>query len=176
MLAFDDVYKLYSNRLFGFVLRYVKSETDAESIVQDVFVKIWETHKKIDPKSSFESYIFTIAYNSTISLLRKRISDARFREHLKNRQMIEEADSVIGELHYNELKTAIGVLLEQLTPRQKEIFLMSREKGFSNDEIAAKLNISSNTVKNHLVSALAFLRSKLNNGGLVSLLFIHLFL
>jgi RNA polymerase sigma-70 factor, ECF subfamily len=67
-------------------------------------------------------------------------------------------------------------LLDELSPRQKEIFQLSREEGLSHKEIAEKLGISSNTVKNHLVTTLSFLKSKLDNGLIISGLFVGLFL
>ena len=67
-------------------------------------------------------------------------------------------------------------MLEQLTPRQKEIFQLSREEGLTHDEIAKKLNISVHTVKNHMVTALAFINSHLNKGLITNLLYISLFL
>ncbi|NJK94039.1 MAG: hypothetical protein HC905_03115 [Bacteroidales bacterium] len=66
-------------------------------------------------------------------------------------------------------------MLDQLSPRQREIFYLSREKGLSHDAIAEKLNISANTVKNHLVSSLKFLRSNLDNSLLINILFVSLF-
>ena len=82
-VAFYNIYERYCKRLYGFVLRYIKVEADADEIVQEVFVKIWEARGKIDVYSSFESFLFTIAYNATISLLRKRANEKKYLEHLK---------------------------------------------------------------------------------------------
>ena len=71
-IAFYNIYERYCKRLFGFVLRYIKLEADAEEIVQEVFVKIWESRSNLNTYSSFESFLFTVAYNTTINLLRKR--------------------------------------------------------------------------------------------------------
>ena len=71
MKAFDIIYKKYSRRLFGFVFRYVKQETDTEEIVQEVFIKIWQSRENINIYSSFESFLFTIAHNATVNLLKK---------------------------------------------------------------------------------------------------------
>ena len=72
MIAFDTIYDQYCKRLFAFIIRYVKLEADAEEIVQEVFIKIWENRSKIDVFSSFESYLFSISCNSSISFLHKR--------------------------------------------------------------------------------------------------------
>lgn len=174
-VAFYNIYERYSKRLYGFVIRYIKLEADAEEIVQEVFVKIWESRNKIDVYSSFEFFLFTIAYNTTMSLLRKRSSEKKYLDHLKAIQ-INNSPDLIDEIHFNELKEQVQSLLNELTPRQKEIFQLSREEGLTHDEIAKKLNISVNTVKKHMVNTLVFLKSHIDNSLLVNLLFICLFL
>ena len=176
MKAFDIIYKKYSRRLYGFVFRYIKQEADTEEIVQDVFIKIWKSRTKIDVSSSFESFLFTIAHNATVNLLKKRATEQKYVEHVKSLQIINESYELTDEIHYKELKQKFLGLVDELSPRQKEIFQLSREEGLSNKEIADKLGISIQTVKNHLVTTLSFLRNKLDNGLLISGLFISLFL
>lgn len=176
MVAFDVIYNKYCYKLHGFVLRYLKQIEDAEGIVQEVFIKIWEARSKIDIYQSFESFLFTIAYNTTISLLRKRVSETKSREYLKSLQQIYSADNVIDELQFHELNDKVQSLLKQLTPRQKEIYLLSREEGLKHKEIAQQLNISENTVKNHLVTTLKFLKSHIDSSLAVNILFLCLFL
>ncbi len=176
MSAFDSIYKKYSRRLYGFIFRYVKQQADTEEIVQEVFIKIWKSRDKIDVYSSFESFLFTIAHNATINLLKKRATEQKYVEHVKSLQRIEETYELIDEVHYQELKYKLQGLLNELSPRQKEIFQLSRKEGLSHKEIAEKLGISPNTVKNHLVTTLAFLKSKLGNGLVISGLFVGLFL
>mgnify|MGYP006303477827 CR=1 FL=1 len=176
MAAFDAIYHKYSHKLYLFVLRYVKQEEDAEGIVQEVFIKIWESRKKIDTYQSFEGFIFTIAYNTTISLLRKRVNETKSREYLKSLQQPETAETAIDELHYKEIQEKVQKLLNELTPRQREIYHLSREEGLSHKEIADKLNLSESTVNNHLVTILKYLKSHLDKGLIVSSLFFFLFL
>jgi len=175
MHAFDAIYDRYCKRMYGFVIRYIKQEEDAEEIVQEVFLKIWESRKKIDTYSSFDSFIFTIAYNITISLLRKRVNEKKYLEHLHLRQQITDAEEIINEIHFKQIKEQLKSSLNQLTPRQREIFLLSREEGFTHEEIAKRLNISPNTVKNHLVTTLSFLRSKIGKSMITGILFVYLF-
>ena len=155
---------------------YLKQEEDAEGIVQEVFIKIWQSRKKIDVFSSFESFLFTIAYNATMSLLRKRISETKSRVYLKSLQQIDSVEQIIDEIQYKELNQKVQTLLNQLTPRQKEIYLLSREEGLTHEEIARKLNISESTVNNHLVTALKYLKLHLGSRLVVNALFFCLFL
>jgi len=175
-IAFYNLYERYSKRLYGFVLRYIKQDLDAEEIVQEVFMKIWEARNKIDVYSSFESFLFTVAYNATISLFRKRINEKKYLEHLKSLQQFKTAPDVTDEIHFKELNEKVQSLLSELTPRQKEIFELSRIEGLSHDEIAKKLDISVNTVKKHISNTLGFLKSHMDNDLAISLLFISLFL
>ena len=174
--AFDTIYNMYCHKLHQFVIRYLKQEEDAEEIVQEVFIKIWESKAKIKNHASFESFLFTISYNATISLLRKRLSESKSKEYLKSIQQIQNANTVVDELQFNELNEKVQRLLEQLTPRQKEIFILSREEGLTHKEIAQRLKISENTVKNHLVTSLKFLKSNINITLISSALFFHLFI
>ena len=173
--AFDLIYNRYCFKLHKFVLRYLKQEEDAQEIVQEVFIKIWESRSKINTYSSFESFLFTIAYNASISLLRKRINEEKSREYIKLFPQIEQADKIINDIHFQELNQKVQLLLEQLTPRQKEIYSLSREQGLTHKQIAKKLSISENTVKNHLVTTLNFLKSKLDNNLIINVLFVNLF-
>jgi RNA polymerase sigma-70 factor, ECF subfamily len=176
MVAFDAVYELYCRRLFGFVIRYIKHREDAEEIVQDVFVKIWENRNRIDTFSSFDAYIFTIAYNTTIDLLRKRVCESKYFDYLVYRQQIEMAPDVTDEIGFKELSERADLLVNRLTPRQREVFFLCRKEGLSHEEIAHRLHISVNTVKNHMVSALAFIKSHLDDSLAVNILFFYLFL
>jgi len=176
IVAFDSIYEQYCKRLYAFVIRYVKQESDAEEIVQEVFIKIWENRNKIDIYSSFESYLFTITYNSAISLLRKRVHEKKYLEHVKSLQEVNVASELTDDLYFKELNSKLQSLLLDLTPRQREIFHLSREEGLTHDEIAKKLGISANTVKNHIVSVLNFLKSNIDNTIIINSLFVSLFL
>jgi RNA polymerase sigma-70 factor, ECF subfamily len=175
-VAFYHIYERYSKRLYGFVLRYIKQEADAEEIVQEVFIKIWEVRNRLDVYSSFESFLFTIAYNSTIGLLRKRVTEKKYLDYLKTLQQLDVSKSMEDEVQFDELNEKVHALLDQLTPRQKEIFLLSREEGLTHEAIAKKLQISLNTVKKHMGNILAFLRSHIDTDMAVGLFFSSFFL
>lgn len=175
-VAFYHIYERYCKKLYWFVFKFIKQKEDAEEIVQEVFVKIWESRNKIDAYSSFESFLFTVAYNATISMLRKKANETKYIEYLKSLQHINNSPDLIDEIHFNELNNKVRSLLDELTPRQKEIFQLSREQGLSHDEIAKKLGISVNTAKKHIANTLAFLKSKIDNDLTINLLFIFLFL
>jgi len=176
MMAFDQVYERYSHKLFSFVFKILKNEAEADDIVQEVFVKIWESREKLGDYKLLNSYIFTIAYNNSIDLIRKRINNNKYLEHLKNSSVILVTPSVISEVEFNELNSQVEKLIADLPERQKQVYLLHREQGLTYPEIAERLGISKNTVENHMVKALKFLRQNIDNSVLVNLLFVYLFL
>lgn len=176
MLAFDRIYELYSHKLYSFVFKIIKNESDADDIVQEVFVKIWESRGKLDDYKSLNSYILTIAYNNSIDLIRKRINSNKYLEHLKKSSVIQSTASSIDELEFNELNNQVEKLIAQLPERQKQVYHLHREEGLTYPEIAEQLSISKNTVENHMVKALRYIRQNMDNTLLVNLLFVCLFL
>ena len=175
MLAFDQIYELYSHKLFSFVFKILKNEAEADDIVQEVFVKIWESREKLGDYKLLNSYIFTIAYNNSIDLIRKRINNNKYLEHLKNSSIIHTTPSSISELEFNELNIQVEKLITSLPERQKQVYVLHKENGLTYSEIAEQLGISKNTVENHMVKALKYLRKNIDNSMLVSLLFVYLF-
>ena len=161
MRGFDMLYRKYSKRIYYFAYGILKSGMDAEEIVQDVFYKVWEKRDTIREDTSFSSFIFSVTYNASISLLRKRIRETKFYNYLKFIQHFEVQDNVNTDIEYAELNEKARRLINKLPGRQKEVYLLSREDGLTYREIAEKLQISVNTVENHIVKALHFLREHL---------------
>jgi RNA polymerase sigma-70 factor (family 1) len=176
MLAFDRIYELYCHKLFSFVFKILKNEAEADDIVQEVFVKIWESRDKLEDYKLLNSYIFTIAYNNSIDLIRKRINNTRYLEHLKNSAIINVTPTIISQIEFNELNIQAEKLIANLPERQKQVYLLHREEGLTYPEIAEKLGISKNTVENHMVKALKYLRRNMDNSLLINMLFVSLFL
>ncbi|MZP53827.1 MAG: hypothetical protein GT600_00125, partial [Bacteroidales bacterium] len=76
--AFELIYSRYAVNLYRFALKYLRSEDEAQEMVQSIFVKIWDLRKKIKTDTSFKSFIFTIAYNNMCKLFRKRKYNKEF--------------------------------------------------------------------------------------------------
>jgi RNA polymerase sigma-70 factor (ECF subfamily) len=176
MLAFDQVYELYSHKLFSFVFKILKNEAEADDIVQEVFVKIWESRWSLVDFKLLNSYIFTIAYNHSIDHIRKRISNNKYLEHLKNSAVVNFTPTIISQIEFNELHNQVEKLIANLPERQKQVYLLHREEGLTYPEIAEKMGISKNTVENHMVKALKYLRQNIDNSLLINALFVSLFL
>lgn len=176
MKAFDFVYEQYSHKLYSFICKILKNEAEAEEIVQEVFIRLWESRFTLEETKPLNSYVFTIAYNHSIDLIRKRVNSSRYLEHLKKSSLLQSTPSFIGEIEYNELSKRIEKLIEQLPERQKQVYRLHREEGLAYSDIAEKLGISVNTISNHMTKALKYLRDNLDDSLFINLLFITLFL
>jgi len=172
--AFDALYGRYAKGLYAFVTSILKNPADAEEIVQNVFVKVWERRNTIEEKFSFKSYLFTIAYRDVITQLRKQNMLASIQTN-NSQDLPVNDDNAELEIEFFNIDKIYHDILERLPEKRKEIFLLSREKGLSNKEIAAQLSISVKTVENQMTAALRTFREKLSQYGILGVLFFFLF-
>lgn len=158
--AFDLLYKRYYSRLYRFAFSLLKSVEDSENIVQDTFLSFLENIHKIEKDISVKYYIFTITHNCTISLIRKRSKESKFTEYLRSIQSDEE-DVVYSEDEHRELVRKVKLIINQLPDRQREVYLLHKVENLKYKEIAEQLDISVNTVENHISRALKSIRGKI---------------
>jgi RNA polymerase sigma-70 factor (family 1) len=171
LLAFNTLYKEYSYRLYRFGLGYLKSEAEAEELVQEVFTVLWEKRGDLKEELCFRSYLFTIAFN----LIRKHFrTRAYLSEYLKNGAVSDLDIQTAQKITYDSLYQYLGRLVNQLPGRRREIFIMSRFNGLSIKEISRALNISHKTVENQLTDALKFIRVNLKSEMNAVILFLLL--
>jgi RNA polymerase sigma-70 factor (ECF subfamily) len=174
MLAFDTLYRKYSIRLYKFAFSLLKIPEEAENIVQDVFMKLWLNREKVEKAASVRYFVFSIAYNSSISLLRKKINEVKFADYLLTRQdSFQEPETL--RLEYNELDERLNKVIDSLPARQKEVYRLHHVEGLKYTDIARRLGISENTIENHMHRALKTIRTKMGGYSLAAILFIQLF-
>ena len=158
--AFCELYATYKNRLIYFAMRFLKSREYAEDVFQDAFTVVWQSRRFINPDASFSSYIYTIMRNRILNQLRNAANEEKLKESILS-QALDYTEDTKREVMLNDLKSLISHALQQLTPRQREIFEMSREAQLSHKEIADKLGISINTVQEHISTSLKLIRTYL---------------
>ena len=158
--AFCELYATYKNRLIYFAMRFLKSREYAEDVFQDVFTVVWQSRRFINPDASFSSYLYTIMRNRILNQLRNAANEEKLKESILS-QALDYTEDTKREVMLNDLKSLISHALQQLTPRQREIFEMSREAQLSHKEIADKLGISVNTVQEHISTSLKLIRTYL---------------
>lgn len=164
--AFCELYAAYKNRLIYFAMRFLKSREYAEDIFQDAFTVIWESRRFINPDASFSAYLYTIVRNRILNQLRELANDNYLKEQILS-QAIDYSNDTNNEIFANDLQRFIHCALQQLTPRQREIFEMSREKQMSHKEIAEYLGISVNTVQEHISVSLRSIRTYLEKNAVL---------
>lgn len=172
--AFTSLLRHFWNKVYTQANVYLKSATLAQEITQDVFLKVWAARTNLPGINNFSSYLFITTRNEIISALRKK-----GREQTTPSETLEENGWMPDQqLQYKESYKLLLNGIEALPPARKQVFKMSRLEGLSYDEIAARLNISRNGVKDHIVKALIFLRTWLSTHSgdafLVLLLLSHL--
>ena len=158
--AFCELYATYKNRLIYLAKRFLKSREYAEDVFQDAFTVVWQSRRFINPDASFSSYLYTIMRNRILNQLRNAANEEKLKESILS-QALDYTEDTKREVMLNDLKSLISHALQQLTPRQREIFEMSREAQLSHKEIADKLGISVNTVQEHISTSLKLIRTYL---------------
>ena len=157
--AFDAVYRLYFQRLYVYSLQFTKSARDAEDIVQEVFAKLWSCRGFIAAESSLRGLLFTIARNFLISAYRRNINAPVYEDYLDYCNSIGRED--VSAMEYAEFASKVEKLIDELPPAQSRVVRMSKLEQLSNKEIASRLGIQEQSVKNHLSQGLGYIRSRL---------------
>jgi RNA polymerase sigma-70 factor (ECF subfamily) len=173
--SFDAIFKKYNKKVYYFALNYLKNKEEAEDVVQEVFMNLWKYRDQINEYYVFSKYLFKITFNATCKRFRKQSSDKKHLEEVLKNNSIEDNSTKL-DIEYNNLVETTNLLIEKLPSRQKNILLLNIEEHLSTEQIAQKLNISKKTVENYLAMAKSSLRKSLVSGGMLSVLFVWLFL
>lgn len=172
--AVDKLFNYYYPRLYHFSKSILKIETEIDDILQEVFVKIWLNRHKISNAETFNSYIFTIAKNEVLNLIRSNVRNQTFREELF-RQSVAEEYQLQNQLEFNEIKNGIDKIVASLPEKRQQVFNLSRNEGLSNKEIAQQLNISEKTIEDHITHAIKHIKIHLKEMGIISIFYFNLF-
>ncbi len=155
--AFRRLFDMYYKDIYVYSISLLKSKELAEENVQEVFLKIWLHCENIDTEKSFKAFLFTIARNQAFNSLNKAANDLVLRQEVfyESVSTVEETDHAVREEYCKKLKKQA---INELPPKRKKIFKMSRKHGMSYEEISVELGISINTVKSQMSKALESLR------------------
>lgn len=156
--AFDRLFRSLYPRLVHFALRYTRNRGAASDIVQDAFVKLWKKRQDLDPDRSIKGYLYQIVRNSSLNYIRDHSKETIGLDITENDQLpSNEKEDSTGNV--KPLMRLLRKWITELPERQREAFELSRFEGLDHDEIAEVMDISANTVNNHIVAALDFLRT-----------------
>lgn len=161
-VIFDLVFTYYYSGLCAFANQILKDMQASEDLVQDFFVKIWHQADKIQINCSLKSYFFSSVKNRAFDILKHEKIKTKY-TNLNDGCEESVTPDEIWEFTQGELEELIEKALQQVPPRAREIFELSRFKGVANDDIARQLNISKRTVEVQISRALQVLRVELKD-------------
>ena len=171
--AFERLYYMYSGKLYNFIMRISSgNQYMAEEVVQSAFIRVWEVRERVEPESSFISFLCTIAKNLLMNMYQRQTVEYVYNEYLKNTGV--DRDSQTEEsIDLRFLNEYIDSLAEELPAQRKKIFILSKRQNYTNKEIAEMMGISESTVATQLSLAVKFMREQLmkHYDKIVALLF-----
>lgn len=153
-------------------MQYLHSESDADEIVNDTFMSVWEKRSELTLDEGLRPLLYTIARNKSISLLRKRKIEVTQLD--SGFEVPAQSHSPAEHLQARETEKMVWELIEKLPPRCRQIFILSRREGMSNREISALMEISEKTVENQITIAIRFIRSGLHGADKMTKLTVYL--
>jgi RNA polymerase sigma-70 factor (ECF subfamily) len=167
---FDSIYINNFSRLFLFAKEYVLFDEEAENIVQDIFLMLWEKREALRVDVSLTVYLFTLVKNKCIDFLRHQMVEQMYSENVKH-EYNEELNVKLFALESfdhnfsseEDIETLLRNAIDKLPERCRLIFIKSRIEGKKYKEIAEELNLSVNTVEGQISIALKKLREELKD-------------
>lgn len=155
--VFQQVYRMFYPKVFGYSLRFMRDRIWAEEIAQEVFIKLWETRERLDPERSFGAYLFRITRNHALNYLKRMTNEGNLKMHYEQHVLVVN-NPTENHMHEIDYEKVAKKAVELLPPKRKMIFKMSRLEGVTHDQIALQLSISKNTIKSQIVKASKFIR------------------
>ncbi|MFW5761051.1 MAG: RNA polymerase sigma-70 factor [Cyclobacteriaceae bacterium] len=170
--AYAVLFYQYASNLLSIAQSYLHDREESEEIVQETFYRVWKYRENMDASLSFKAYIITIAKRLIFNRAKKKMHEIAYKDYyLANQNSLNyEVDDYIS---FHELDNQLQKAIDNLPEKRRQIFVMSRQKGLSNQEIATQLGISVSTVENHMNKELNFLRNTITTTYLliIALLF-----
>ncbi|MCM1451849.1 MAG: sigma-70 family RNA polymerase sigma factor [Clostridium sp.] len=157
--AFNAIYGLYSRRLLIYIAKATRNKEDAEEIVHDIFIGLWNLRKGIKPGTNLAALLFSIAYKRRVDYFRRALNAPIYEDYMNFHNELVAEDS--ANLEYDDFYNMFERALRTLPPRLQSFIVLSRIKGLEVEEIAQKLNVSPKTVSNGLSEGLKALRNRL---------------
>lgn len=157
--AFTTLYEQYWRKVYNFSRLYLLNQRSAEEIVQEVFIKVWEAREFMRENDNFKGLLFIITRNLIFNRHRKNLNEDYYKVTVLS--AMEEPYDVEEEIEANNLREYIDALIEELPPKRREIFNLSRKEHKTYKEIALALHISEKTVENQISEALKYLKKNM---------------
>ncbi|MFC4219139.1 RNA polymerase sigma factor [Flagellimonas marina] len=158
VLAYEEIYSKYAERLFFYAMNIFKQQELCEDILQNVFVHLWEKRKEHNI-THLKAYLHQAVKFQIFKMLRNQ----RFtHEDLTRLNIVDASLNASRKMEFDELESLVKNLVNNLSPRCREIFIMSRFEEKSNKQIAEELGLSIQSVKNQISKALKLLKEQIS--------------
>ncbi|CAM3938980.1 sigma-70 family RNA polymerase sigma factor [Mucilaginibacter galii] len=157
--AYKGVFDYYYPKLYAAGYRIRKNCEECEELAMNVLLKIWQHKGSIQNIINLEDYLYGMLRQEISRIVRKKILQTQELDLVQKYQIFTEVDS---QFNLKELQRRYEIALSKIPAKRLEIFLLSRDKGYTYQEISKQQNISSNTVRNHIASALKLLKNELH--------------
>ena len=159
--AFGALFDAYKGPFYATAFKMTRSADAAEEIVQEVFIALWDKRIQVASARNPIGYLVTILHNSIYAHFRLIVQERKLKQKMTDGNRGAEENPVEALLLAKENRALLQAVIGQLPPQQQLIYRLSKQEGLSREEIADKLNISPNTVRNHLSAAVEFIRTYL---------------
>jgi RNA polymerase sigma-70 factor, ECF subfamily len=159
--AFEILVERYQRPIYNLALRFAADPSDAEDIVQSVFVKVYEKLDSFDPKYKFFSWLYKIAVNESINFVNRKKNLEQFNEDIHSGRVVQE-----DSFQDHEVNNKIDLALLELKPEYRIVVVLNHFQDLTYKEIGFILDIHENKVKSRLFSARKKLRSILMKKGI----------
>ncbi|MBY5956758.1 sigma-70 family RNA polymerase sigma factor [Membranicola marinus] len=173
MVDLEQIFYEYRNKVFGFFVKNLSDQELSRDYTQEVFFQLCKRQDELQDIQYLNRYIFLMCRNMVINHLHKAALDKKHKEHLVRSWedlRIRGNSPIDRQIDADHYRTVMAQSINQLPPRQQEIFALSKQQGWSNQQIAQKLGLSPNTVKNHLHQAMKNLRATIPNSEIMILI------
>lgn len=175
---FKCLFDKYKTRVYSYALSITHSQSAAEDLTQEVFLKCWSCRKSLSRVNNLEHYLFTIVRNKSLNYLRNAARQKKLLLQLYSQMecpATAAADEKIIQAQHGQL---LDEAVSSLSPKRRMVYQLSRNEGLNHSEIALQLHCSTNTVKNHMTEALRSIRTYLakNDPFFVIIILLSLFI
>ena len=160
MASFQEVFELHFENLCSYACTILRDMDEAEDVVQNVFLKMWEKRDSLLITHSVRSYLFRAVHHQCLNQLDHRVIRQRHQDHSLREH---GADTQPPEVFPEELEARVRAAIDGLPEQCRKIFVMSRYDELRYAKIAEVLGISVNTVENQISKALRVLRDVLKD-------------